>query len=198
MRMTSVPACLAIVTVTGLMLTACHSSSSSAGSSTTVGSSATVGSSTTPAAAAASDATAGSSSTNPSTASSAAAIVVCTELPMAQVASLSGVAVTTSREQDDPDSDAYRCDYFPASGTGGLSVSVTVGRGAQAYANSLQTDTAAGAVEHVAPLTGVGDKAFTARDGVRAVFGDRMIYVSGLTSDAPAVTIIKALQARLG
>jgi hypothetical protein len=119
-------------------------------------------------------------------------------LPASQAASLSGVALATSREQDDAGFNAYRCDYFPASGTGGFSVSVTVAGGAQAYANSLQTDTIAGDAEHVAPLTGVGDKAFSARDGVRAVFGDRMIYVAGLASDPPAVAIIQALQAKLG
>jgi hypothetical protein len=106
--------------------------------------------------------------------------------------------VATSREQDDPGFNSYRCDYFPASGSGGFSVSVTVAGGAQAYANSLQTDTIGGATEHVAPLSGVGDKAFSARDGVRAVFGDRMIYVAGLATDPPAVAIIKSLQATLG
>jgi hypothetical protein len=202
MRMTSVPACLAIVTVTALMLTACHSSSSTAGSpatqATPTSGGATGSDSTTPTTAAASDGTAGSGATSPSTAASAPAIVVCTELPTSQAASLSGVALATSREQDDAESNAYRCDYFPASGTGGFSVSVTAVRGAQAYANSLQTDTVEGAAEHPAPLTGVGDKAFTARDGVRAVFGDRMIYVAGLATDPPAVAIIKALQAKLG
>ncbi len=106
--------------------------------------------------------------------------------------------MTTSREQDDAESNAYRCDYFPASGTGGFSVSVTVADGAVAYANSLQTDTVIGAAENVAPLTGVGDKAFSAKDGVRAVFGDRMIYVAGVSTDQTAVTIIKAVQAKLG
>ena len=105
--------------------------------------------------------------------------------------------MTTSREQDDAGFNAYRCDYFPASGSGGFSVSVTVAGGAQAYANSLQTDTIGGA-ENVAPLTGVGDKAFSAKDGVRAIFGDRMIYVAGIAMDQTAVTIIKALQAKLG
>jgi hypothetical protein len=119
-------------------------------------------------------------------------------MPISHPASLSAVALTTSREQDDAEGDAYTCDYFPASGTGGFSVTVTAVRGAQAYENSLQTDTVAGAAEHVAPLTGVGDKAFSAHDGVRAAFGDRMIYVAGLASDPPAVAIIQALQAKLG
>jgi hypothetical protein len=119
-------------------------------------------------------------------------------LPTSQAATLSGVTVATSNEQDAAEGNAYTCDYFPASGTGGFSVTVQAVDGAQAYANALQTDTTAGAVEHVAPLTGVGDKAFSARDGVRALFGDRMIYVAGLTTDPPAVAIIKAVQATLG
>jgi len=194
-------------------MSGCKSNSSSAGGSTNAGTP-TAGSqaaqttpasggangsdSTTPTTTAASDGTAGSGSASPSTGASAPAIVVCTALPISQAASLSGVALATSREQDDAEGNAYRCDYFPASGTGGFSVAVTVVGGAQAYANSLQVDTIAGATEHVAPLTGVADKAFSARDGVRAVFGDRMIYVAGLASDPPAVAIIQALQAKLG
>jgi hypothetical protein len=201
MRMTSIPSCLALVTVTALTLTACHSSSSTASSPATQAAPASGGTtssgSTTPTPAAASDGTAGSGSTGPSAVANAPAVVVCTELPISQAASLSGVALATSREQDDAGFDSYRCDYFPASGTGGFSVSVTVAIGAQAYANSLQTDTVEGAAEHVAPLTGVGDKAFSAQDGVRAVFGDRMIYVAGLPTD-PAVAVIKAVQAKLG
>jgi hypothetical protein len=198
MRMTSIPPRLALVTVTALMLTACHSSSPTAGSPSTQATpssgSANGSDSTTPSTAAASDGTAGSGSTS----ASAPAVAVCTVLPASQAASLSGLALASSREQDDAESSAYRCDYFPASGTGGFSVSVTVTRGAEAYANSLQTDTVIGAAEHVAPLTGVGDKAFSAQDGVRAVFGDRMIYVAGVATDQTAVTIIKALQAKLG
>jgi hypothetical protein len=186
MRMTSIPPCLAVVAVTALMLTACGSSS------------ATVGSPTTQASAGASARTTGSNSTIPSTAAGVPAVVVCTALPISQVGSLSGVAVTSSREQDFAAGNAYTCDYFPASGTGGLSVTVTTVGGAQAYGNTLQTDTVAGAAENVTPLTGVGDKAFSAHDGVRAVFGDRMIYVAGLASDPPAVAIIQALQAKLG
>jgi hypothetical protein len=154
--------------------------------------------STTPTTAAASDEAAASGSTSPATAASAPAVAVCSVLPTSQAASLSGLALTTSREQDAAEGNAYTCDYFPASGSGGFSVTVQTVGGDQAYANSLSTDTVAGAVEHVAPLTGVGDKAFSARDGVRAVFGDRMIYVAGLASDPPAVAIIQALQAKLG
>ena len=203
MRMTSIPPRLALVAVTALMFTACSSSSPTVGSPSTqaiplASGGATGSNSTAPATPTVSDGTTGSDSTSSSTATSAAAVAVCTELPVSQVASLSGVAVTTSREQDAYYGDVYTCDYFPASGTGGLSVTVRTVSGAQAYDNSLQTDTVAGAAEHVAPLTGVGDKAFSAHDGVRAVFGNRMIYVAGLASDPPAVAIIQALQAKLG
>jgi hypothetical protein len=188
MRRTTLGAAAGLA-VLALTATGCKSGAHASTTSTTP---------TTSTTAAASDGTAASGSTVPSTAASAPAIVVCTALPISQAASLSGVALATSREQDDAESNADRCDYFPASGAGGFSVAVTVVGGAQAYANSLQTDTIAGATEHVAPLTGVGDKAFSARDGVRAVFGDRMIYVAGLASDPPAVAIIQALQAKLG
>jgi hypothetical protein len=188
MRRTTIGAAAGLA-VLALTATGCKSSTHASTTSTV---------STTPTTAAASDGTAGSSSTGPSTAASAPAVAVCTVLPISQVASLSGVALATSREQDAADANAYTCDYFPASGSGGLSVTVQTVGGVQAYANSLSTDTVAGAVEHVAPLTGVGDKAFSARDGVRAVFGDRLIYVAGLATDPPAVAIIKALQATLG
>jgi hypothetical protein len=200
-----------ILTVVGCLLAACSGGSSGGSSSPTVGSPTTqatlasggaIGSGSTTPTAAASAGTTGldstSPATNPSTGASAPAIVVCTVLPITQVAALSGVALTTSREQDFAEGNAYTCNYFPASGVGGLSVTVTAVGGAQAYANSLQTDTIAGAAEHVAPLTGVGDEAFSAQDGVRATFGDRMIYVAGLTSNQPAVAIIQALQAQLG
>jgi len=175
--------------VLALTATGCKSGAHASTTSTTP---------TTSTTAAASNVTAGSASTVPSAAANAPAVVVCTVLPISQAASLSGLALATNREQDDAGFNSYRCDYFPASGTGGFSVSVTVAGGAQAYANSLQTDTIAGAAEQVAPLTGVGDKAFSAHDGVRALFGDRMIYVAGLASDPPAVAIIQALQAKLG
>ena len=203
MRLTSIPPGMAVVAVTALMLTACSSASSTVGSpstqATAPASDAASGSdSTTPTTVAASDGTTGSDSTSPTPGTSAAAIAVCTTLQVSQVASLSGVALTTGNEQDSALGNDYTCDYYPASGTGGLSVTVTAAGGAQAYQNSLQTDTTAGAAENVVPLTSVGGKAFSAHDGVRALFGDRMIYVAGLASNPPAVAIIQALQAKLG
>ena len=197
MRRTTIGAAAGLA-VLALTATGCKSGAHASTTSTTASGGATASDSTPPTTAAASDGTAGSASTVPSAAASAPAVVVCTVLPISQAASLSGLALATNREQDDAGFNSYRCDYFPASGSGGFSVSVTVAGGAQAYANSLQTDTVEGSAENVAPLTGVGDKAFSAHDGVRAVFGDRMIYVAGLASDPPAVAIIQAVQAKLG
>ncbi len=126
----------------------------------------------------------------------AAPVAVCTTLPTSQVATLSSRALTTSREEDFAGGNSYTCDYFPASGTGGMSVTVTTVGGAVAYKNSLQNDTIAH-TENVMPLTGLGDKAFSANDGVRTLFGDRLIYVAGLTTVAPAEAIVRALQAKL-
>ena len=136
-------------------------------------------------------------STSSATGGRAGPVAVCATLPASQVASLSGTAVTSSREQDFAANNDYTCAYNTASGVGGLSVTVAVVGGALAYTSSLSTDTVAGSAEHVTPVAGIGDKAFSARDGLRALFGDRMIYVAGLTSAPPAEAIIKALQAKL-
>ncbi len=131
------------------------------------------------------------------TGAKAAPIVVCTALPTPQVASLSAKTLTSSREQDFAAGNAYTCAYDTAAGVGGINVTVTVVGGSNAYANSLTTDTVAGAAEHVTPLAGVGDKAFSAQDGLRVLFGDQMIYVAGLTSAPPAEAIVQALYAKL-
>jgi hypothetical protein len=126
----------------------------------------------------------------------AASVVVCATLPTSQVASLSGKALTSSREQDFAANNDYTCSYYTASRVDGMSVTVAVVGGAVAYANTLNADTVAGPAEHVTPLAGLGDKAFSAQDGVHALFADRMIYVAGLTVQ-PAEAIIEALQAKL-
>lgn len=147
--------------------------------------------------AAASAAASSSASTSATTGGNAAPVAVCTSLPTAQVASLSGTALTSSREQDFAANNDYTCAYNTAAGVGGMSVTVAVVGGAAQYASSLSTDTVAGSVEHVTPVAGLGDKAFSARDGLRALFGDRLIYVAGLTSAQPAEAIVRALQAKL-
>jgi hypothetical protein len=136
------------------------------------------------------------STTTVTDAATAAPVAVCTTLPTAQVAALSAKPLTTSREQDDAADNAYTCDYFTASVSGGMSVTVLTIGGAVSYTNSLQTDTIS-KTENVMSLSGIGDKAFSAHDGVRVLFGDRLIYVAGLSTVAPAEAIVRALQAKL-
>jgi hypothetical protein len=138
------------------------------------------------------------SQTSPPTVSKAAAPVdVCAKIPTSKAASLSGKALTVSREQDDAAGNSYTCNYFPASGTGGISVTVLTQGGALAYRNFLQNDKIADSVEHVTTQTGLGDKAFSARDGVHALFGDQLISVAGLTSVPTAEAIVRTMKADL-
>lgn len=167
--------------------------SPAAGSAAVTSSATPTGNPTTAAAQAASSSTA----TSATTGGTATPVAVCATLPISQVASLSGKALTVTREQDFAADNAYTCDYYPASGVGGLSVTVMVVGGAVAYANTLNVDTVGGPAENVTPVTGIGDKAFSAHDGLHVLFGDRMIYVAGLTTVAPAEAIIGALQAKL-
>jgi hypothetical protein len=76
-------------------------------------------------------------------------------------------------------------------------VTVLTEGGASAYQTFLKNDKVSQAVEHVTPLTGLGDEAFSARDGVHALFGDRLISVAGLTSVPPAEALVRTMQADL-
>lgn len=183
----------------GLLTAGCSSGSGSAASSASTAATSAAGAAASSSAVAPLAAAAASSAAAPSAATGGRAgpIALCTTLPTAQAASLSGAALTSSREQDFAAGNSYTCAYFTSTGTGGISVTVTVVGGATAYANTLSTDTVAGAGENVLPLADLGDKAFSAHDGVHALFGDRLIYVAGLTSVAPAEAIVKAVQAKL-
>ena len=170
-------------------------SAAATGSAMTSATSSATSSSATPGSAAA---TAGAAAaTSAATSGTAAALALCTMLPTSQVASLSGKALTHSREEDSAELDIYTCGYFTASGVGGLSVTVRTMDGATAYANTLNTETHEGAAEHVTPVAGFGDKAFSAQDGLHALFGDRLITVAGLTSVPQAEAIIQAVQTKL-
>lgn len=144
-----------------------------------------------------SNAAAATPSASAATGGTAAALALCATLPTSQVATLSGKALTHSREEDAAEVNNYTCGYFTASGVGGISVTVRTMDGATAYANTLNTDTIEGAADHVTPVAGFGDKAFSAQDGLHALFGDRLITVAGLTSVPQAEAIIQAVQAKL-
>jgi hypothetical protein len=181
-------AVLAVLTLsTGVA--ACGSSSTKAGPSSTP--------TISPTSAASAQGGTASKTSPPTVGKAAAPIDVCAKIPTSKAASLSGIALTTSREQDDAAGSAYTCDYFTASGVGGINVTVLTEGGATAYQTFVKNDKVSQAVEHVTPLTGLGDKAFSARDGVHALFGDRLISVAGLTSVPPAAAIVRTMQADL-
>jgi hypothetical protein len=172
-----------MVLALGLTLVACGKTKSSGSTATT--------------ASAGTQATTGSGSETTTTAGgSAAAVKVCTVLPLSQVASLTGKQLTTDREQDAPGY-SYQCDYFPNSGVGGVTITVLPTGGAASFQNARQVDEASQSVEHVTDVSGLGDKAFSARDGLRALFGDRLIYVTGVTDEAEAKAVILAVNAKL-
>lgn len=138
----------------------------------------------------------GNSSTVPTASDKAAAAVnVCKTLSTAQVASLSGIALVTSRENDFVEGHAYACDYG-TSGNEGVSVTVTTTGGAMAFKNAMENDKLE-KVENVTVVNGIGEKAFSANDGLRVLFGDRLIYVTGVGTVPPAKAIALALQAKL-
>lgn len=183
---------VAFVALTG-GLAACGSSSKAAAPSPSISTatSTTVAPSGSPTSA---DDTTTTSTGGPAT---AAPVAVCTTFPTAQIATLSGIALTTNREEDAADLNSYTCDYFTASGFGGMSITILTSGGATSYQGAMQNDTLA-KTENVTPVSGLGDKAFSANDGLRALFGDRLIYVAGVKTVPPAQAIIQAVQAKLG
>ena len=116
---------------------------------------------------------------------------VCTLLPVATVASVSGQPLTVATEADTLSYKIYSCDYTSAAGTSGLSVSVLAQGAAAGYDNELQADSSA------KQISGLGDKAFSGVLGQDALFGNVLIKVSNLQSDAAAETLIRTLQPKL-
>lgn len=122
---------------------------------------------------------------------------VCDLLPLAQVASISGQALTQATENDTAALKSYGC-YYSAAGSAG--VSVTVDTDAAATFGTLMQEAEALGGE---PVGGLGDKAYHAVLGVNALFGDIGIFAStdpaasALEPDAAAIALIKALQPKL-
>jgi hypothetical protein len=123
-------------------------------------------------------------------------INVCTTLPPATVATIIDLPITQAQEQDVSQGGIYTCDYTSTSGTSGATLSVTTTRGDMAYDFVLQADESVPAAGEK-PISGLGDKAFSAIDGVHVLFGKTLIAVEGLASDSAAENLIKAMQAKL-
>ena len=117
---------------------------------------------------------------------------ICTLLPVASVASVTGEPLTVATEQDTLSYKIYSCNYTSADGTSGLTVDVLALDAAAGYDAELQAD-GAGAKQ----ISGLGDKAFAYANGAEALFGNVSISVSDLQSAAAAETLIRTLQPKL-
>lgn len=115
---------------------------------------------------------------------------------MEKLASLTDLQLTTSRELD-ATGYSYQCAYNTNSGTGGVNITIIPTGGANNFESAEQTDKISQSAEHVTELSGLGDKAFSATDGLRALFGDRLIYVAGVSSLPKAKAVIEAVEAKL-
>jgi hypothetical protein len=120
---------------------------------------------------------------------------VCALLPVASVASVSGQPLSVAKEDDTLlSSKIYSCNYTNAAGTSGLSVTVEAMVAASVYDSDLS---ATNQVVAATQISGLGDKAFSGPLGQEALFGNVLIKVSGLPSDAAAETLIRTLQPKL-
>jgi hypothetical protein len=120
---------------------------------------------------------------------------ICTLLPAATVASITGEPITVATEDDTlSSSKIYSCNYTNAAGTSGLIVTVEAMVAASAYDADLS---ATNQVTPAKQISGLGDKAFSGPLGLEALFGNVLIKVSGLQSDDAAETLIRTLQPKL-
>ena len=117
---------------------------------------------------------------------------VCAVLPVASVASITGEPLSVARQADTLPSKTYECDYTSADGSSGLSVMVETEHAAEAYDHELQA-AGSGATQ----ISGLGDKAFSGVLGQEALFGNVLIKLLNLKSDAAAETLIRTLQPKL-
>ena len=119
---------------------------------------------------------------------------VCTLLPVATVASITGEPLTVATEQDTLPTKTYVCDYTSSDGTFGVLITVAAMAAAIGYDADLSSTSQ---VTPAKQISGLGDKAFSGPLGLEALFGNVSISVSNLQSDAAAETLIRALQPKL-
>lgn len=117
---------------------------------------------------------------------------VCTLLPVATVASVTGGPFSVAKEADLLAYKQYVCNYTSADGTSELTVMVEAMDAALGYDGG---EKAAGTTDK--QISGLGDKANSSLLGLDALFGNVRITVTNLQSDAAAATLIRTLQPKL-
>ncbi|HUZ70101.1 MAG TPA: hypothetical protein VMU65_10345 [Candidatus Saccharimonadales bacterium] len=143
----------------------------------------------------------GSNGTNnnatPSTTGSAGAgthhtIDVCTTLPAASAAQLSGQPITTADVIADPSSDGYGCAYGNTDDSIQVEVKIFTHDTASSYALFLSGS------KNATPMSGLGDKAFFDNDGTMYVLaGDNLIQVNGLSTADSCAALARPVVAAL-
>jgi hypothetical protein len=119
---------------------------------------------------------------------------ICTLLPVATVASITGEPLTVATEQDVLSTNNYVCNYTSADGASGVLVSVLAMDAAVGYDATLS---ATNQVVAAKQISGLGDKAFSGPLGLEALFGNVSVSVTNAASDAVAETLIRTLQPKL-
>jgi hypothetical protein len=119
---------------------------------------------------------------------------VCTLLPVATVASITGEPLTVATEQDTLPTKTYQCDYTSSDGTFEALITVFAMAAAIGYDHDLA---GTNQVTTAKQISGLGDKAFSGPLGLEALFGNVCITVADVQSDAAAETLIRALQPKL-
>jgi len=120
---------------------------------------------------------------------------VCSLLPAATAASISGEPITEAQEQDTPGYKLYACNYTNPGQATGFVISVLAEDAAIGYDANVQANSSVVAIHQI---SGLGDKAFSSSaSGVEALFGNVSISVDGLQSDSAAEAVIRALQPKL-
>jgi hypothetical protein len=127
-----------------------------------------------------------------SAAATVGGVPVCSLLPVATVAQLSGKALTTQQEDDLANAGTFTCTYTDSAGSSRVSVTV-------AEKNAVNSFNAGVTMygSEAKPISGVGDKAYSGPLGQSVLFGDAMISVFGVDSDDAAVKIIEMLQPKI-
>lgn len=124
------------------------------------------------------------------------AVNVCSLLPVATAASVSGVPVTVAAEDDTLSYKIYSCDYTTADGTNGFTLDVLADDAAAGYDADVQAFQTVGTA--MTPISGLGDKAFSTGGGqTEALFGNVKIDVTNLMNAAAGQTLIRDLQPKL-
>jgi hypothetical protein len=119
---------------------------------------------------------------------------ICTVLPVATVASVTGEPLTVATEQDTLPTKTYVCNYTSSDGTYAVLITVAAMDAAIGYDADLS---ATSQVTTAKQISGLGDKAFSGPLGLEALFGNVSITVTNLQSDAAAETLIRTLQPKL-